>query len=692
MVTLGTFCIEFILTYRYYEIDDSNAKLNYLNEFQSEQPQAGVAMLPKRCVDVNKFELARFLKLTPDNTVYPISFSVLRKDNIEGYFQEDIYPDTWDQKPTISVEQYLDTKIPNEKLKLPIRVSLKPADKISIFDVPEEQGGKKRPVLDISLMSLTTPTASPPTARATGTALDINTLDPSSVRSTSSAPVGTKSAPTTVAPVQSGWPALLGRFFINFGFYAWVALRFILWTGPVKIYRIWRPAPVVPGEVKKVPVTTVIESTDEKTISAVLETIPVTQVTYDKKTGDVTISEQIGSKDAQIEACQPLLKHLIIKPEDFKKRAHEKDPDLKAVEVDLIDVKKGRLPMLMRVKGRRLTRLIWVPCHWSSLNAHDSFVLDMGNKIYQYNGKHVNRMCAAKALDVCSTIKFKERGGEAQVLLLNQEKEPERAEEKKLAPMFWKTIGVADEKEYLQKSGNDKVGKTDVEIAEDAFAPIVDRSQFLYQVNSDIFDQIVKGEEESEEDFIARIKPHLLLMINLQPNVETPIQPSHHVLQSKYCYVFEAVYSHEVFVWTGKQSTTQTRSWALIIGRALAAYRTSTLGEKKVCFTRIIDGGENTIYKNKFSDYPGETMINTGVIETKGNIAEKKVQAKIDVGTLFKGSVVGLSILKKLKESIVPFSELRLQIWVLENVSIFIFIVNNLERTCSHSKRLVWKF
>jgi hypothetical protein len=79
-----------------------------------------------------------------------------------------------------------------------------------------------------------------------------------------------------------------------------------------------------------------------------------------------------------------------------------------------------------------------VPCHWSSLNAHDSFVLDLGNKIFQYNGKHVNRMCAAKALDVCTTIKFKERGGEAQVLLLIQEKEPDRVEEKKLAPTFWK--------------------------------------------------------------------------------------------------------------------------------------------------------------------------------------------------------------------------------------------------------------
>jgi hypothetical protein len=180
-------------------------------------------------------------------------------------------------------------------------------------------------------------------------------------------------------------------------------------------------------------------------------------------------------------------------------------------------------------------------------------------------------------------------------------------------------LGVANEQEYLQKSGNNQKKKEDMDMPDDSFAPLVDRSQFLYQVNSEIFDQIIKGDEESEEDFIERIRPHLLLMINLQTNIETPIQPSHHVLQSKHCYVFEALYSHEVFVWTGKQSTIQTRTWALIIGRALANFRAKSVGEGKVCFTRIIDSGESTIYKNKFSDYPGETMINTGVVEVKGN-------------------------------------------------------------------------
>jgi hypothetical protein len=110
-----------------------------LSEYQSEQPQAAVAMLPKKYVDVNKFELARFLKLTPDNGVHPISFNVLRKDNIEGYFQEDIYPETWDQHPTISITDFLNPNVPNSSLKLPQRFNLKPPDKISIYDIPEEQ-------------------------------------------------------------------------------------------------------------------------------------------------------------------------------------------------------------------------------------------------------------------------------------------------------------------------------------------------------------------------------------------------------------------------------------------------------------------------------------------------------------------------------------------------------------------------
>jgi hypothetical protein len=86
---------------------------------------------------------------------------------------------------------------------------------------------------------------------------------------------------------------ILGKLLLGFGFYTWIALKFTFYTAPVKIYRVWRPAHVDHVEKKKEPVQVVIESTDEAIINQVLETIPTTQVIYDKKTGDVTISEQV---------------------------------------------------------------------------------------------------------------------------------------------------------------------------------------------------------------------------------------------------------------------------------------------------------------------------------------------------------------------------------------------------------------
>jgi len=90
---------------RMYEIVDGAEPLQDSGEFRSSVSQAGFAFLPKLSCDVMKCEIAKLLKLQ-DNTVVPIRFEVTRQNS--GYvFQSDLYPDTWDNKPVYSADEWL---------------------------------------------------------------------------------------------------------------------------------------------------------------------------------------------------------------------------------------------------------------------------------------------------------------------------------------------------------------------------------------------------------------------------------------------------------------------------------------------------------------------------------------------------------------------------------------------------------
>jgi len=75
-----------------------------LTDFKAKEPATGMAKLPKSVCNINKCEVVRFLKLTPQGQVIPIRFEVPRQNM--DFFQEDLYPDTWDRKPALSADQW----------------------------------------------------------------------------------------------------------------------------------------------------------------------------------------------------------------------------------------------------------------------------------------------------------------------------------------------------------------------------------------------------------------------------------------------------------------------------------------------------------------------------------------------------------------------------------------------------------
>uniref|UniRef100_A0A8C5LRQ3 Coronin n=1 Tax=Leptobrachium leishanense TaxID=445787 RepID=A0A8C5LRQ3_9ANUR len=101
---------------RYFEITDESPYVHYLSTFISKEPQRGMGYMPKRGLDVNKCEIARFYKLH-ERKCEPIIMTVPRKSDL---FQDDLYPDTSGPEAPIEAEEWFEGKNAD-----PILISLK---------------------------------------------------------------------------------------------------------------------------------------------------------------------------------------------------------------------------------------------------------------------------------------------------------------------------------------------------------------------------------------------------------------------------------------------------------------------------------------------------------------------------------------------------------------------------------------
>ncbi|XP_004416222.1 PREDICTED: coronin-1C isoform X3 [Odobenus rosmarus divergens] len=101
---------------RYFEITDESPYVHYLNTFSSKEPQRGMGYMPKRGLDVNKCEIARFFKLH-ERKCEPIIMTVPRKSDL---FQDDLYPDTAGPEAALEAEEWFEGR--NAE---PVLISLK---------------------------------------------------------------------------------------------------------------------------------------------------------------------------------------------------------------------------------------------------------------------------------------------------------------------------------------------------------------------------------------------------------------------------------------------------------------------------------------------------------------------------------------------------------------------------------------
>ena len=97
-------------------------------------------------------------------------------------------------------------------------------------------------------------------------------------------------------------------------------------------------------------------------------------------------------------------------------------------------------PRLFHVKGKRYTRVRQVPLAVTSLDAGDSFILDLGLIIIQWNGASANVHEQAKAVEVSNALR-NERGARPEMVILNQNVND--AVTDPIASKFWQSLGVA---------------------------------------------------------------------------------------------------------------------------------------------------------------------------------------------------------------------------------------------------------
>ncbi|OCT58843.1 hypothetical protein XELAEV_18001332mg [Xenopus laevis] len=91
---------------RYFEVTDEAPYVHYLSLYTSKDSQRGMGYMPKRGLEVNKCEIARFYKLH-ERKCEPIIMTVPRKSDL---FQEDLYPNTVGPEPALTAEEWLGGK------------------------------------------------------------------------------------------------------------------------------------------------------------------------------------------------------------------------------------------------------------------------------------------------------------------------------------------------------------------------------------------------------------------------------------------------------------------------------------------------------------------------------------------------------------------------------------------------------
>ncbi|XP_036025635.1 advillin [Onychomys torridus] len=285
---------------------------------------------------------------------------------------------------------------------------------------------------------------------------------------------------------------------------------------------------------------------------------------------------------------------------------------MKHVETNAYDVNR-----LLHVKGKRNIRATEVDMSWDSFNRGDVFLLDLGMVIIQWNGPESNSGERLKAMLLAKDIRDRERGGRAEIGVIEGDKEAASPE---LMTVLQDALG---RRSIIKPAVPDEV---------------MDQQQksniMLYQV-SDAAGQLAITE------------------VATRPLVQD-------LLNHDDCYILDQS-GAKIYVWKGKGATKVEKQAAM--SKALdfikmKGYPSSTNVET------VNDGAESAMFKQLFQKWSvKDQTTGLGKIFSIGKIA-KIFQDKFDVTLLHTKPEVAA------QERMVDDGSGKIEVWRIENLEL----------------------
>uniref|UniRef100_A0A671X0N4 Villin like n=1 Tax=Sparus aurata TaxID=8175 RepID=A0A671X0N4_SPAAU len=250
-----------------------------------------------------------------------------------------------------------------------------------------------------------------------------------------------------------------------------------------------------------------------------------------------------------------------------------------------VDTNVYNILRLLHVKGRKHVTATEVEVSWNSFNNGDIFLLDIGKAIVQWNGPQSNRREKLKAVLLAQDIRDRERGGRAQIGVVEGGDEKDSPE---LMKIMTAVLG--------QRNGPVREATPD------------DRSDQAQNNNVRLYHVF----EHSGNLVVQEVATEPL---------------TQDLLRSSDCYIADQRGS-SVMVWKGKQASKEERREAL--NRALGYIKAKNY-PSSTSVKVMSEGGESAMFKHLFKSWrdKGQTQ-GLGTTYNVGKIA-KVDQTKFDV-------------------------------------------------------------
>jgi len=311
-----------------------------------------------------------------------------------------------------------------------------------------------------------------------------------------------------------------------------------------------------------------------------------------------------------------------------KKQGSDDDANLQAKSMVFIPANEVKLKAsvdtenekntnkLIHIKGRRRIAVRQVECHYRALNDGDSFILDAGQILYNWNGKSANKMEIAKAFDVAKRMNTKEKGSRAQVIVFNQKDNIDVATDHQYQK-FWKLLAYEGPSNTAPQIADQSVAGIDEDIDKKDFKDKLYKisENENYNPNNNGNTTPGKGKSPRSNDLFKIEAIHYDKL-------------GQELLDPRYVFLLDC--TSEFYIWSGKQAAHNMRKWAqdkakILFGKAERPAWTRTTKEN--------DGAESILFKEKFWNFQDELPI-MKKMEIVSNVAAKR-EEKFNVNTMY---------------------------------------------------------